>query len=195
MPDVPANLQESLLVLRCQAEDADAFAQLVRAYYSRVHYYLRKMLASPDRADDALQELWIDVYRSIPTLRDPQAFPAWLYRLARNRAYRELRRARPAMQSIDAIDLPDEGLADDDFTREDAQRVHAALDQLPPEHREVLLLRFIESMTYEQIAQVAQCELGTVRSRIHYAKRTLRGLLERKNQHEPEPVRIRADKI
>ena len=64
------------------------------------------------------------------------------------------------------------------------ERIHAALDELAPEHREVLVLRYVEDMTYEEIARVVGCEVGTVRSRLHYAKRALRGVLERTNVHD-----------
>jgi RNA polymerase sigma-70 factor (ECF subfamily) len=65
------------------------------------------------------------------------------------------------------------------FSAEDAGRIHAALDELTPEHREVVMLQNIEDMTYEEITRVVDCPLGTVRSRLHYAKRTLRRVLER----------------
>jgi RNA polymerase sigma-70 factor (ECF subfamily) len=81
------------------------------------------------------------------------------------------------------MDLAGEG-PDDAFSAEDAEHVHAALGRLAPEQREVLLLRFIEGMAYEDIARVIGCQLGTVRSRLHYAKRALRRVLERAAQHE-----------
>jgi RNA polymerase sigma-70 factor (ECF subfamily) len=71
----------------------------------------------------------------------------------------------------------------DEFTAEDAARVHAALDTLAPEHREVVVLRFIEDMSYDEIAKVAGCPVGTVRSRLHHAKRALRRVLE-ETHHE-----------
>jgi RNA polymerase sigma-70 factor, ECF subfamily len=191
MPEPRETIDEPLLVLRCQAGDEAAFAQIVQRYHARVHYYLVKMLGSADRADDALQELWIDVIRSMGKLRDASAFRSWLYRIARDRAFRTIRSAKPQAMDIATIEVPDEA-DDEEFSPEDAACVHRALDQLNPEHREVLLLRFVESMTYPQIAGVVGCELGTVRSRIHYAKRSLRQLLER-NDYEPEPVRNAVD--
>ena len=116
-------------------------------------------------------------------LADPGAFPAWLYRIARHRALGELRKKRQPLSSLEGIDLAEEG-EDDDFSAEDAERVHAALGRLAPEHREVLLLRFFEGMTYEDIARVTGCQLGTVRSRIHYAKRALRRVMEGVPQNE-----------
>jgi RNA polymerase sigma-70 factor (ECF subfamily) len=201
MPDAAKNfgepnLDEPLLVLRCQLGDEPAFTELIRRYGPRIHYYLKKMLGNPDRTDDALQELWIDVFRSLPKLREPAAFRGWLYRLARDRAFRTIRSAKPPPQDLADIEIADESDNDDEtFSPEDAAMIHQTLDKLVPEHREVLLLRFVESMSYTQIASVVGCELGTVRSRIFYAKRALKEKLER-NPHAnaintPAPERFR----
>jgi RNA polymerase sigma-70 factor (ECF subfamily) len=64
------------------------------------------------------------------------------------------------------------------------EQVHAALDAISLEHREVLVLRYVEDMTYEEIARVVDCQVGTVRSRLYYAKRALRAVLERNNVHD-----------
>jgi RNA polymerase sigma-70 factor (ECF subfamily) len=182
MEDVADRLYERVLVLRCQAGDEAAFAELVGRYGPRLSYYLGKLLGPGGAAEDALQEVWFDVFRSVPRLADAGAFPAWLYRLARDRALRELRRRRPPHRPVDEADVAaDEG---GDFSAEDAARVHAALDELPPEHREVLVLRFLEGMSYDDVARVTGCPLGTVRSRLHYAKRALRHILERKDGHD-----------
>jgi RNA polymerase sigma-70 factor (ECF subfamily) len=175
MTDQADELYERLLVVRCQTGDEAAFAELVERYAARVRYFLRKLLGSADRADDALQDVWLDVYRGLPNLAAAGAFRAWLYRIARDRALGKLRRSR--------IELPlvgDEVASEveEPFDAEDAERIHAALDQLPAEQREVLVLRFVEDMSYEEIARVVGCPLGTIRSRIHYAKQALRRLLE-----------------
>jgi RNA polymerase sigma-70 factor (ECF subfamily) len=149
-----------------------------------LRYFLRAMLRGERDVDDHLQEIWLDVYRGIARLNEPGVFAAWLYRIARNRAFRTLRKRREPSHSLDGIELP---AKDDDETRwsaEDAEYLHAALNSLAPEHREVLLLRFIEEMSYEDIARVTGCPVGTVRSRIHYAKRALRDVLERMNPHD-----------
>ena len=90
-----------------------------------------------------------------------------------------LRPPRPPVRSLEGMDPSAADCAQTDFESEDAQMVHAALNQLPTEQREVLLLRFIEDMSYEEIARVTACPVGTVRSRIHYAKHALRRVLER----------------
>lgn len=177
-------LYERVLVLRCQAGDEAAFTELVERYQPRLRYFLRKMLRDATAAEDALQEVWLDVSRSVARLTDAGAFRAWVYRIARDRAARELRRHRPPHRPLDEADPPD-GRADDGrFTADDAARVHAALDELAEDHREVLVLRYVEDMAYDEIARVAGCQVGTVRSRLHYAKRALRGVLERTNRHD-----------
>jgi RNA polymerase sigma-70 factor, ECF subfamily len=179
MTDQAERIYERLLVVRAQAGDEAAFAELVERYSPRLRYFLRKLLASADGPEDALQDVWLDVVRNLSRLNDPQALVAWLYRIARDRAYGRLRKTR-LMEPIDESQLVDAASADEiDFSVEDATRIHAALDELPSEQREVLVLRFLEDMSYEQIARVVGCQLGTVRSRIHYGKQALRRALEK----------------
>jgi RNA polymerase sigma-70 factor (ECF subfamily) len=177
MSDAAARLHERLLVVRCQAGDECAFEELVEHYHARLHAYLRTLLGSAGQVDDALQEVWFDVFRSVPQLVDPSAFSAWVYRIAHNRAMRELRRRRPPcvhLERDEVFEETDENDSNSDIT---AGQVHTALNQLAPEHREVLLLRFMDDMSYEDIALVVGCQVGTVRSRLHYAKRALRRAL------------------
>jgi RNA polymerase sigma-70 factor (ECF subfamily) len=183
MTDLAERVYRSVLVVRCQAGDRAAFEELIELHQPRLRYFLASMAGDDSAADDLLQEVWFEVYRGVARLADPGAFPAWLYRLARRRALRELRKKRQPRCSLDGIDVAEEE-EDDDFSAEDAERVHAALGRLAPEHREVLLLRFFEGMAYEEIACVTGCHLGTVRSRLHYAKRALRRLMEGVTQHE-----------
>lgn len=116
--------------------------------------------------------------RRLRTLRSPASFSAWLYRIARNRVYQELRRKQRLPDIHDCAPVPD-GLEDEDeFSPHDASRIHTCIERLKPEHKEVLVLRFLEEMPYEEIAHVAGCSLGTVKSRIYYAKQALRKEME-----------------
>ena len=186
MSDAAEQLYERVLVLRCQAGDPAAFEELVGRYGPRLRYYLRKLLGGADAAEDALQEVWCDAFRGLPRLLDPRALPAWLYRLARDRAFRQLRKRRQTFVPLPEDGLPDPAADGGDFSTEDAAQVHAALDRLAPEHREVLLLRFLEEMPYEDIARVTGCPLGTVRSRLYYAKHALRQIIEKETERERE---------
>jgi RNA polymerase sigma-70 factor (ECF subfamily) len=178
MTDTPDRLYEKVLVLRCQVGDQAAFAELVERYQPGLRYFLRKMLREHG-AEDSLQDVWLDVFRSLSRLAYLGAFLAWLYRIARDRAFRELRKRRPRHLPMTEIEPTDERAVQALFTAEDVERIHAALDELTLEHREVLVLRYLEDMTYEEIAKVVGTAVGTVRSRMHYAKRVLRGVLER----------------
>jgi RNA polymerase sigma-70 factor (ECF subfamily) len=184
MTDTADRLYERVLVLRCQAGDEAAFAELVARYQPRLRYYLRKMLRDMQGAEDALQDVWLDVFRAVSRLADAGAFRAWLYRIARDRASRQLRKHRPPHQRLGEVDPIDGRTEESHFTPEDVGRIHAALDQLGAEHREALVFRYVEAMTYEEIARVVGCQVGTVRSRLHYAKRALRSVLERMDPHD-----------
>jgi RNA polymerase sigma-70 factor, ECF subfamily len=176
-------LYERVLVVRAQAGDPAAFAELTRRYHPRLRYFLRKLAARPDAADDLLQDVWFDAYRGLPRLAEPGAFAPWLYRIARARVGRSLRGRRPAPDPLP--DPAPAGPADDPaFGPDEVEQVHAALDRLTPAHREVLVLRFVEDMSYEDIARATGCTPGTVRSRLHYAKRALRGVIEGENGHD-----------
>jgi RNA polymerase sigma-70 factor (ECF subfamily) len=185
MTDREERIYEQLLVVRCQTGDETAFARLVERYGPRLRYYIQKAFGRVDGADDAVQDVWFAVFRNVRHLADPGAFKTWLYRIAQRRAQCVLRQRRPSFRSIEEAEEPsDAGALDADFSPEDGQRIHRALDELTPEHREVLVLRFLENMTYEDIAAVTGCQIGTVKSRLCYAKRALRRVLERELIHE-----------
>jgi RNA polymerase sigma-70 factor (ECF subfamily) len=183
MTDTTDRLYETVLVLRCQTGDEAAFGELVERYQPRLRYYLRKMLRDEHGAEDALQDVWLAVLRAVSRLADVGAFRAWVYRIARDRALGEFRKNRLPYQPLEEAE-PSEPLDEAALSAEDVEQIHAALDELVAEQREVLVLRYVEDMTYEEIARVVGCQVGTVRSRLHYGKRALRGVLERMNVHE-----------
>lgn len=143
-------------------------------YHEGLGYYVRRLLGNAHLADDVLQDVWLTAFRRLPRLRNPRALPVWLYRIARNAALAELRGASGWAEQTEEPQAPAPGHEEPEFTPEDAARIHVALDRLRPEHKDVLVLRFLEEMSYEGIAAVVGCPLGTVRSRIHYAKQALR---------------------
>lgn len=178
MSDQAEQLQERLLVMRCQIGDEQAYRELVHRYAPRLHYFLQKLIRDRDEVHDLLQEVWIDVFRQLPRLQDVGAFTAWIYRIARGKATLQLRKTGRAIRGTDCVELVAAPEDDEPFAPEDAARVHVALDQLEYEHREVLVLRFLEGLNYEDIGLIVGCPVGTVRSRIHYAKRALKRRLE-----------------
>lgn len=175
MSDEAERLYERLLVVRCQTGDHEAYRELIGRFAPRLRYFLRKLMRQGDRADDLLQEVWIDVFRQLPRLEDAGSFIPWAYRIARGKAALDLRRNG---RIEPAVDIEDRAATEPTFSAEDASRIHKALDRLPAEQREVLTLRFLEDLSYEEIGRIVGCPLGTVRSRIHYAKQALQRILE-----------------
>lgn len=172
-----------LLVLRCQAGDERAFAALLDAFGEKTLHYLRSMLG--DDADDVQQEVWLAVFNSIATLADPSAFRTWLFRTTRYRAIDCLRVRKRERELFDdtTADAVAASEAHDDVATFDlgGTALDAALAAIPPPQREVVLLRYRDDLTYEEIAAVVGCPIGTVRTRLHHARRRLRQLLHRED--------------
>lgn len=166
-----------VLILRCQIGDPGALADLIRQYERPLRYFISRLLSDSQMTEDIFQDTWLSVLRRIATLKNPQAFPAWLYRIARNKVYRQLRKRKRLAELDESVPVP-EGANEPTFSAEDAARIHKSMERLKPQHKEVLMLRFLEQMSYHQIAEVLNCNLGTVRSRLHYAKDALKQEME-----------------
>ncbi|MDE3153406.1 MAG: sigma-70 family RNA polymerase sigma factor [Gemmatimonadota bacterium] len=168
-------LQLHLLVLRCQAGDERAFAALLDRFGDATRGYLQGLVG--DAADDVQQEVWLTVYQKLAQLTDPRAFRTWLYRTTRHRALDYLRgerRERELFVDDTDADVPDPGTDDTAGAALDTELLADAIAALGPLHREALLLRYRDGLSYAEIAVVVGCSLGTVRSRIHYARQHLR---------------------
>ena len=171
-------LIEQVLILRCQIGDKDALAGLIERYQAPLRYFISRLSANPETAEDIFQDTWLTVIRRIHSLKKTDAFSTWLYRIARNKVYQQFRRKKILSELDENIAVPN-NTENDVFSPEDAAKVHRCLKELLPEYREVLMLRFLEQMSYEQISQVINCRLGTVKSRIHYAKLALKKEMEK----------------
>jgi RNA polymerase sigma-70 factor (ECF subfamily) len=174
----PEKLIEQVLILRCQIGDKEAFAELIERNGRALRYFIDRLTDNSETAEDIYQDTWLTVVRRIYSLKHADAFPAWLYRIARNKAFEQLRRKKVFI-SPDENTAIQNGIEDDTFTAEDSAKIHTALEKLNPVHKEVLMLRFLEQMPYDQIAMVTGCNIGTVKSRIYYAKLALKKEMER----------------
>ena len=170
-------LIEQVLLLRCQIGDKDALAELIERYQKPLQYFISRLLDDAQITEDIFQDTWLTVIRGINSLKKVDAFSTWLYRIARNKVYQQLRKKRKKSE-LDENILAPKDTENNVFSPEDAAKVHRCLEKLKPEHKEVLMLRFLEQMPYDQIAQVINCNLGTVKSRIYYAKRALKREME-----------------
>ncbi len=172
-----------LLAVRCQRKEPGALEELVRSWEDRLFYYIRRLVPGEEDAWDALQDTWLKVVRGIGKLRQPERLSPWLYTIARTSAMDRMRAvysARPE-ETVDGEVL--DGFAEDPPEEfEDAERVHRGLDSISLAHREVLTLFFLEDFSVEEIAGILGIPAGTVKSRLHHAKRALRSVLEREAQ-------------
>ena len=174
-----AEIREQIWVLRAQRGDAAAFRQLVDAYERKLLYFVRRFVRDATLALDVMQDVWLAVFRRLAGLREPRAFRVWLYQIAHDQVVRFIRRERrQAEVHADYSDMQSAESIDELAAIDNAELVHRALELLSPEHREVLTLRFLEDMSIEEIAETVRCSLGTVKSRLHYAKRAMRQRVE-----------------
>lgn len=174
------------LVLRAQRGDKLAFELLVNKYERKLQRLLSRLVRDPAEVEDVTQEAFIKAYRALPTFRGESAFYTWLYRIGINTAKNYLTaqgRKGPATVDIDPEDAEsasENELARDSSTpeqemmsRQVAETVNAAMDALPEELRSAIMLREIEGMSYDEIAAIMNCPIGTVRSRIFRAREAI----------------------
>jgi RNA polymerase sigma-70 factor (ECF subfamily) len=179
-------IYDQLLVIRWRGHaDRAALDELLRRWDRRLLYYIRRIIDGEQDAWDVLQQTLLQVVRKLHTLREPDRLPAWLYGVARNAAFAHRRSAWAIDRHVNGeADVAQLGAVDDDVDAADlrfdnAEVVHRGLAQLPPAHREVLTLLFLRDLSIDEIAEVIGVAPGTVKSRVHYAKRNLGEILQR----------------
>lgn len=169
---------DQALVERVQKGDRRAFDLLVGKYQHKIMAVISRYIRNPDEVQDVAQDTFVRAWRALPRFRGDSAFFTWLYRIAINTAKNQLvaKSRRPPDTDIDIDDaqfIPDaDGLRDADtplgnlLSEEIADTVQAALAKLPDEMRTAVMLRELDGLSYEEIAEVMDCPVGTVRSRI-----------------------------
>ena len=180
-------MTELELVQAAQGGDESAFEELVCAYEKKVYHLSLRMCANPDDAFEIAQEAFLSAWRGLKFFRGESSFSTWIYRLTSNAAIdfmrREKRQGGAGGVSLDDeeihIDPPDESPSPHAQAEQQELRgaLAAGLETLSPEHRQVLLLRELQGMSYEEIARCLDLDLGTVKSRIARAREKLRKYL------------------
>ena len=183
-------VQTCALPIWVQSGDQEAFGLLVSKYQRKLLRLVMRFVRDSAEAEDVTQEAFIKAYRALPGFRGESAFYTWLYRIGVNTAKNWLvarGRRMPTVSEIatdDTTDISDSGLLRDDATPEQimmskqiGETVNAAMDALPEDLRTAIALREIEGLSYEEIAQVMDCPIGTVRSRIFRAREAIAGKL------------------
>lgn len=178
------NDQEHNLIQAARNGDQAAFGELVQQYQKRVFALAVRMCPTPELAEEAAQEAFLAAWQGLPFFRGDSAFATWLYRLTSNACVdllrKENRHQGPSLddESVsaevpDPTPTPEKAVEQQELRRQ----IEAGLQTLSPEHREVLILREIQQLSYDEIADVLSLDLGTVKSRINRGRRQLREFL------------------
>ena|SRR5690348_5990115 len=176
--------REQLPVAQAKAGEPEAWDALFRRYQLPLYAYVFELVHDEQASLDLVQETFIAATRHIVSLREDDKFGSWLFGIAHQKCIQRWRKQNPAEISADEIsDSPDETATSPDdllIRQEQEAEFMQLIHQLPLPQRSALLLHFVEDFSLEEIARITETQIGTVKSRLHYAKRTLRKLLEDK---------------
>lgn len=173
------------LVARGQRGDEAAFTELMERMGDRMYAVAHHILRDSGRADDAVQQAMIDIWRKLPTLRDPERFVAWAYRIVVRAAYGEVSSRRRWLLRSTVADAMPRADADHAAAFADHDELDRALGRLPIEQRAVLVLKHYAGLSNPEIATALDVPEGTVRSRVYYATSSMRAALEAERRTAP----------
>jgi RNA polymerase sigma-70 factor (ECF subfamily) len=188
-----ADVSEQDLVKRCQAGETEAFDELVTRYRTRIFAMIYNMVHNEQDAWDLAQDSFVKAWKSIKRFRGRSSFYTWIYRIVMNVTIDWLRKKQvkgAGVEFDDAIQLREVNPASRTLPKADPlpyermertevrARIDNAITQLSPEHRAVILMKETEGMQYHEIAEALGCSIGTVMSRLFYARKKLQNLLK-----------------
>jgi RNA polymerase sigma-70 factor (ECF subfamily) len=180
-------------VALAQQGDMDAYNQLVLRHQGKIYAMIRNMVRNDADAWDLSQDVFIKAWKALPSFENRSRFSTWLFRISHNVVYDWARKRKmegsgelndeifdreridlSARTAPALIESPDEALASSELRL----KINAALGKISPEHREVVILKDVQGLSYKEIADVMECTLGTVMSRLFYARQKLQTLLK-----------------
>jgi RNA polymerase sigma-70 factor (ECF subfamily) len=164
------------VIERVTAGDTEAFGLLVRKYEDFVYTLARGLVASDIAAADIAQETFLRAYRAMRRFEKKAAFKTWLYRIAYNVAMNYLKKAK---RSVPPAESDEDGITQSDVSTATRLLLKRLIDMMRPEYRAMIMLHYYDDLKYEEIAEVLNCPLGTVKVRLYRAKIELRALWEK----------------
>jgi RNA polymerase sigma-70 factor (ECF subfamily) len=173
------------LVEGAQRGDIDDFQRLYRVYSRKILNYLYRMTGSREEAEDLAQETFVLAYRKITTVKDPRRFQSWLFRIAQNNVYQRYRGKKPQIESIDreesselsglqGLESPLHSPEENVLSEELENMVTRAISELPEKYRTVFVLSAIQKLSYQEISEIVNRSLASVKSDIHRARVAVR---------------------
>ena len=189
-PESSAPVEEEALVRRTRRGDLDAYDELVRRYQERIYATIYHMTSNHEDASDLAQESFIKAFQALKTFKGGSSFYTWLYRIAVNKTINFLKqRKNRTHMSLNDLDFNAEhdpdlvALISDKTPRREAgltelqEKLNAAMLKLSEPHRLVVVLHDVQGLSHDEIAKIMDCNIGTVRSRLFYARQQLQGYL------------------
>lgn len=158
-------VEDSDLIAHARRGDVDAYNVLVSRWEKRVFNYLHRLVNAREEAQDLAQDVFLKAWQNLRKLEDAAKFPSWLFRIAHNEAYSLLRKNRPDTEIL--MDAPAGESRSRLFPVETALAVRSALTRLSPEQRDVVVLKVYEGFKFEEIAQVLNAPVSTIKSRLY----------------------------
>ncbi len=179
--------EDSALIARFLSGDATAFDTLFRKYQDYVYHILYGIVGSAEEARDLTQDVFLQVYRSLPRFRHNARFATWLYRIAVNRGVDAARGSRrwkflPLVQDNSAKEQSADEMTEPEFAFEKQmaqESIQVALQRCPLSHRDILVLRYYREMSIEEISETLECTLAAAKVRLHRARKVFREQYER----------------
>ncbi|KIL37998.1 RNA polymerase subunit sigma-24 [Gordoniibacillus kamchatkensis] len=182
---------ETRLAKLARAGDRDAFEELVQLYKDKIYHLAYRMLGNRQEAEDAVQETFLRVYMNLERYDEQQKFSTWIFRIGTNLCIDRLRKKKPNY-SLDA-ELPEgEGgdwysmLPSEDATPEDRvivsetqRQIHRAIETMPDKYKSVVILKYLQDMSLQEIGEVLDMPVTTVKTRVHRGREFLRQQLEK----------------
>ena len=184
--DVTQAETDEQLVRKSQQDDERAFGELVSRYESKVYSLALKMVRNPEDAEDVLQDTFLRAYRGIKSFKGNSTFSTWIYRITANSALMRLRKRQLPTVSIDDADEREApiniadwapGPVEQMLNQETQAAMTEAIEALPPEFRQVFVLRDIEELSNAEVAEILDLSVAAVKSRLHRARLKVRNRL------------------
>jgi RNA polymerase sigma-70 factor (ECF subfamily) len=191
LEDISVNFMETRLAKLARNGDREAFAELVELYKDKIYHLAYRMLNNKHEAEDAVQETFLRVYTNLHRYDEHQKFSTWIFRIGTNHCIDRLRKRKHSAYSLDA-EIPDgEGNdyysmlpAQDDspekqiILSETQQQIRGAIEALPEKYKAVVILRYLQDMSLQEISDVLGMPVTTVKTRVHRGREYLRKKLE-----------------
>lgn len=176
----PDDIYDELLVLRRQSGDDAALVELVQRWQPRLMRHAQRLTGAPDAAGEVVQSAWLAILRGLHRLEDPACFRRWAYRIVTHKCadwVRARQRGRASTTQLSSEPIDED--TSEKSPPDDSAMLTEALKQLPLDHKAVLSMFYLDEMPLMEIAEALSLPVGTVKSRLHYAREKLKVILER----------------